>query len=318
MTLALPGLAPLALWDARLGPRPVAVYLQGHAAMAGALRAVLRLLGQPAEALATFPWESLRFEHVETIRSKLVASYKPATAAHHLLAVRGVLATAWKMGRISTDEYHRAIAVQPIKVETLPAGRMLDSAEVRVLLDVARAGGSAVGLRDAAIFAAALFGGLRRAEIASLDLASYRFGFGFPEVIGKGRKPREVPLAPPARAAVEEWIALLIHRAAARGEPLFPRANRGGKSLRRGSRISVSGVGEVIGAVVERAALALPATPHDLRRTFASTLLDLGADLAVVQRLMGHADPKTTSRYDRRPSEAGRAAADLLSKWRTP
>ncbi len=310
-------------------PPTVLVYLDGHKAMLGSLVAVLRAVGALAGDLRTsreealravlaFSWDSLRHADITRARAALVERYKPATAARHMVALRGVLETSWAVGRLSEEERKRAAYKSGVKVETLPVGRMLEAPEVRLIINAARRhGDSAVGRRDAAIVAVGLYGGLRRAEIASLDRAGYEPGLGFPEVVGKGRKPRRVPLAPGGRIVVEAWLQVSEEPAKrARQAALFPRASRGG-SLRWGSRISPSGVGEVVASAVLRAGFAVPTTPHDLRRTYASTLLDLGVDLAAVQRLMGHKDPATTARYDRRPAEKDAAAAELLDDaWR--
>jgi integrase len=299
----------------REGPAPAAVevYLLGHAAMLPALRAVVVLLGAaPADnpdaataAVRVFPWEGLHFEHVEAIRAKLVATYAPATARLYLTAVRGVLRTAWKLGRIDRDAFERAVDVDPIAGDGVPAGRMLSREEIARLFTTCSPIAVTSGTRDGALLALALYAGLRRVELVRLDLADL---YGAKVIVrkGKGRKYREVFLPDVALARIETW---LDERGRAPG-PLFPRHWRGGHA-KVGSRLSVSGVGLVITEAAHAAGIEV--TPHDFRRTFASTLFDAGIDPVTVQGLMGHADPATTARYDRRGDERKQRAADALA-----
>jgi integrase len=287
-------------------PATVAVYLQGHPNMRSSLVAVLRVLGALGEddgaAILAFPWDGLRYEHVEAIRAKLIAAYAPATARRHLAAVRGVLKTAWKMERVGREDYERAVNVDPITGDGEPAGRMLSPEEIARLFVAC---GCA---RDAALVALAVVTGLRREELSRLDLASFD-GFKI-TVIGKGRKRREVflPTAGRSRELLRMWLAERGDGAGA----LFWRLDRGGKPV-RGSRLTPAGVWSVLTSLGRKAKLAPPITPHDFRRTFVSTLLDRGVDLPTVQTLAGHADPKTTGKYDRRGDERKKAAAEKLA-----
>jgi integrase/recombinase XerD len=86
--------------------------------------------------------------------------------------------------------------------------------------------------------------------------------------------------------------------------------NKGGRILQR--RITPQSIYDTLRRLAERAGVAA-FSPHDLRRSFVSDLLDAGADLAAVQALAGHASPTTTARYDRRGERAKRKAADLLA-----
>lgn len=303
----------------RLAPRldasptsSVSVYLQAKPRMAPNLRVVLRLLGAEVKGLdvQNFPWESLRYENVSAIRTLLVEHLAPAYARKCLVAVRGVLKVAWRMDQISTDLYHRAIAVDAIKGDSAQAGRMLAREEIAQLL--AQAGdppGGSMAARDAAIIALAVYAGLRREEISALDVSSI-IGAGMREitVLGKGKKHRNVFIARAALVYVEEWLA----RRGLDPGPLFWRGRRGGR-LAPGRRLSPSGVWEVIVRVAAEAGVR-NVTPHDFRRTYASMLFDAGVDPVTVQKLMGHEDPKTTARYDRRGDEKKIEAADALER----
>jgi site-specific recombinase XerD len=121
---------------------------------------------------------------------------------------------------------------------------------------------------------------------------------------GKGRKDRTTYLDGGA-AAIADWLAV---RGANIGPLLCPVNKAGTITIRRLSDQAV------LGALQKRArqATVKAFSPHDLRRTFISDLLDAGADIATVQRMAGHASPETTSRYDRRGEATKRRAASLL------
>ena len=98
-----------------------------------------------------------------------------------------------------------------------------------------------------------------------------------------------------------------------RGEdagPLFVAVKRGG-TLRHGRRLSPQSIYYLLKIRAKRAGVK-PFSPHDLRRTFVSRLLDAGVDIAIVAKMAGHSNIQTTARYDRRPEEAKQRAANLL------
>ncbi|MDP3909774.1 MAG: tyrosine-type recombinase/integrase, partial [Gemmatimonadales bacterium] len=168
---------------------------------------------------------------------------------------------------------------------------------------------SARGARDLAILAILAGGGLRRAELCSLDVGS----FAERQIVarGKGDAERIVPLAPGAATAVDAYLGRLgATGELAADEPLVV-ATRGRRVLVRGQRLSAPQVRQVLSGLARRAAVAV-LTPHDLRRTYAGSLLDAGVDLPTVQRLMGHSSPVTTASYDRRELRVLEEAASRL------
>jgi len=161
------------------------------------------------------------------------------------------------------------------------------------------------GARDAAMLAI-LTAGLRRSEVVNLDNSDFDATTRALTIRGgKGRVERVTYLPNGVTRAVTDWLAI---RGNAPGPLLYP--------LNKAKRIIVRRMSEqaVMFALQRRATLASVATfsPHDLRRTFISDLLDAGADIVTVQKLAGHASPSTTSKYDRRGEAAKRQAVDLL------
>lgn len=287
---------------------PAAVYLAslaegpGRASMRSTLANVAAMLGATIDAC---PWQSLRYPHVAALRTLLAERFAPATANKYLSAIRRVMREAWLLGLMPGEEYQRARAVPNVKGSRLPAGRALDGGELRALFAACQ-DGTAAGARDAAAFAL-LFGcGLRRAEAAAADLADYDPESGALTVVGKGNRQRRVYAPSGGRRAMDAWIAV-------RGDvagPLLAPVSKGG-TVQAGAGLSPHALMLRLRRRARQAGIAA-CTPHDLRRTFVSAALANGADLAMVQALAGHASPITTQRYDHRPEDAKRAAAQLV------
>lgn len=302
----------------RMDTNAAAVYLAGlrpstRKTMQRALNTIARLLATPRDAepptkwtedsFLSVPWARMRFQHTAAVRSALAERYAPATANLHLSALRGVLRTAWRLGQMTAEDFQRAADLGAVKGERLPAGRAVASGELAALL--ATCGQDIGGIRDAAIIAVLYAGGLRRAELAELDLAHYETTAEGARlvVLGKGNKQRSVPLAGGAARALGDWLAV---RGDAPGPLFHVIGNRN-----RGGRMTTQAVYAMLRARASAAGVA-SLSPHDLRRTFVGDLLDAGADIATVQKLAGHASPATTARYDRRGEAVKRAAVDRL------
>ncbi len=141
-------------------------------------------------------------------------------------------------------------------------------------------------LRDTAVLEVLYGSGVRVSELCGLDTDSLDFAAGAARVLGKGDKERRVPLSAPAYEALRRWLAVRADApgGTAPGAALFRN--------RRGRRLTPRDVRRII----DRRAID-PTHPHALRHTFATHLLDGGADLRVVQELLGHASVATTQRY---------------------
>jgi integrase/recombinase XerD len=296
---AAPDRLPAAVYLARLAPG-------SRRTLRGALDTIAALLtGKLADAM-TCPWHLLRYPHTQAVRAALAARYAPATTNKHLAALRGVLKEAWRLGQLDGESYQRAVDLAGVRGTTLPAGRALASAEVRALFE-ACADGTPGGARDAAMLSLLYGALLRRSESVAVDLADYDLEAAAVAVRhGKGRQERLAYLPAGGRAAVDAWLRV-------RGDepgPLLVPVRKGGLVLIR--RLSPQAVLYACQKRQRQAPGVSPFSPHDLRRTSIGDLLDAGADLAAVQRLAGHAQVTTTTRYDRRPEAVKRKAAELL------
>jgi site-specific recombinase XerD len=295
-----------------LDQNPAAVYLASLAegsrpAMRQALDTIAAMLTNGQYDAFTLNWAALRYQHTAAVRSRLAEQYKPTTANKMLSALRQVLHHAWKLGMMTAEEYQRARDLDPVRGESLPAGRSLDMGEISALINACEADPTPAGVRDAAIIALMYATGIRRASVVKLDVADYDASAKTLRVRGaKGRKEylAHIPQSG-ANRALEDWLVLRGHDPG----PLFWPINKVGRLTNR--RMSTQAIYNLL---VKRAAEAGVEhfSPHDLRRTLAGDLLDAGADIVTVQKILAHANVQTTARYDRRPEETKRKAASLI------
>ncbi|RYX81102.1 integrase [bacterium] len=261
-------------------------------------------------------WGEVRFQHGAALRAVLAEKYAPATANKMLAAWRGTLKAAWRLGQLSSEDYSRAADLGSVRGETLPKGRALAAGELRALLahcanDTYKdATPRPAGIRDAAILCVLYGSGLRRSEIIGLDVNDYDAQSGAVTVRrGKGSKARITYLPTGGQTRVMRWLELRDQKGVPSEGPLFLPIHRSGKIF--DERLT----DQSILAMLQRRALGAGIrsfSPHDLRRTFISDLLDAGADIATVQKLAGHSNVQTTARYDRRGEVAKQKAASLL------
>ena len=236
----------------------------------------------------------------EAVEDYLVAcdaeGLSKATRARRLSSIRQLYRFAFEEGWRTDNPALRLTG--PGRAQRLP--KTLTEAEVTRLMEAARtrARNPADRLRDTALFELLYATGLRVSELVGLPVAAVR---GDPRMIlvrGKGSKERMVPLSAPARAAVIEWLA---HRDAAEeagrkagrspSRHLFPGEGRDGHLTRQYFHSLVKDVAVLAG--ISPASV----TPHVLRHAFATHLLANGADLRVIQTLLGHSDLATTEIY---------------------
>jgi integrase len=227
------------------------------------------------------------------VAERLRTEVSPATGRRVLGALRGILKECWLRGDISRDEFERRFEGIKIRGERVRPGRALTPGEIEALTRDA-------GLLDRALILTMVCGGLRRAEAAGLKYRDVIFGCPEAEsielgILGKGNKERLVYLTGRAASALAAWMA--ENPPALDQELVFG--------------LSVSGLAKRLHAILSR----VHATSHDLRRTYASAALDRGVDLATVQQVLGHEDPRTTAQYDRRGERSARAAAQEVDEW---
>lgn len=136
------------------------------------LETVAQIISTVEMDAQSFPWAALRYQHTQALYSRLLEQYSPATANKMMAAVSRVLEEAWKLGQMSAEDYHRAIALERKSNQRLPRGRTLSAGEVQALMSVCCQDESVKGCRDAALIAVLHGAGLRRAEVVTLELAN--------------------------------------------------------------------------------------------------------------------------------------------------
>ena len=250
-------------------------------------------------SMKEFPWAQLRHSHLLGLKAKFEhEGYSPNTTNLYLCALRGVAHQAWSMGLISDHDERVISSVKGSRGSMAPRGRALPKSETDLLIESCAKLNSAIGIRDAAIFALGAGCGLRRNEIATAKLDDYHPGDGVLFITGKGNKEREVYPPPSVARRLSDWLAV---RSGQAGPTLFCAVRRGGH-IHADKPLTADAVYKIL---LRRARTANISnfTPHDLRRTFATRLLEKGADLNLVKMAMGHSSVQTIQRYDKRDKE---------------
>ncbi len=289
---------------------PPRVYLAGlssgksRRAMGSALMSMANLLGYAH--FDEIPWAALSRHLVIALMVKLEGLGRtPNTRRMYLSALKGVAREAWHAGLLDVDTYQQIKDVRGAKGSRLPAGRALPAAEIEELLNTCRADERPQGVRDVAIIEVLFLTGVRRSELVSLDLTSADFAEHEIRLIGKGNKERLAPINERVIASLRRWLAI-------RGEapgPLFVRIRKGGQITT--DRLSDHAVFKILEWRYMKAGTD-KVRPHDIRRSLINMLLENGEDISTVQEVVGHADIRTTKRYDRTAEKRKKKAIHAL------
>ncbi|MGB5160228.1 MAG: tyrosine recombinase XerC [Thermoanaerobaculia bacterium] len=221
------------------------------------------------------------------LASQARAGLGPQSQARSLSALRSLFRFACREGTLVRNPAEGVRS--PKQARSLP--RHLRPGEVENLLEAAE-GDEPLARRDSAILELLYASGLRVSELSGLDWPDLNLEARTLRVMGKGGKERMVPFGKPAAEALARWLQVWEEvRDPSRGpsEPVFLNY--------RGTRLSARSVRRIIDRYVEKAALAAGVHPHTLRHTFATHLLEGGADLRTIQELLGHSSLSTTQRY---------------------
>lgn len=204
-----------------------------------------------------------------------------------LSAVRSLFRFACREGLVESNP---ASGVRTPK-QSRPLPRHLRPGEIENLLEAAE-GRDPLEMRDRSILELLYAAGLRVGELVGLDWEDVDLSGRMVRVLGKGGKERMVPFGAPAAEALRQWLAVweaVAERGLDPEEPVFLN-NRGG-------RLTARSVRRIVDRYVDKAHIAPGVHPHTLRHTFATHLLEGGADLRAIQELLGHSSLATTQRY---------------------
>lgn len=211
-----------------------------------------------------------------------------ATVARKLASVRGLYGFLVRTERAGHNPAE--LVASPKRSQKLP--RVLSGEQMRTLLERIPAR-TPLELRDRAMLELAYACGLRCEEIVSLDVGSIDFDGERLRVLGKGSKERLLPVGEPAQRALRAYLER------GRGALLADRREPALLLSKSGRRLSNSDVTRRLALWTRQAALAAGVSPHALRHSFATHLLEGGADLRTIQELLGHASISTTQVYTR-------------------
>jgi len=275
----------------------VAAFLEMMAVERGAARNTLTAYGKDLDDARAFlagqglDLDAAAAEDIEAWFQDLGArGLSPATAARRRSAVRQfyrfVLGEGWRQD----DPSRRVVAPKAGR----PLPRVLSREDVNALIAAAAEKDNALGLRLAAMIALLYASGLRISELLALPVTAMARDPAFLMVKGKGGKERLAPLNASAKAAVSAYLAVrpgFLARGLKDSPWLFPSRSASGRLTAR--RVSQLLEDAAIAAGIDRAKVS----PHVLRHAFATHLLEGGADLRVIQTLLGHADIATTQIY---------------------
>jgi integrase/recombinase XerC len=271
-------------------------------AVAAFLRHLERERDASAHTLRAYAQDLEQF--VDHLRGELGREPRPQDA--DLLALRAFLARLYRSGMKRSSAARKLAALRTFfrylcregVLEANPA-RLLQSPRAERLIPehleegemAAVLGASSdddAGLRARALIETLYSTGIRCAELVGLDVDAVDFDERTLRVLGKGRKERIVPFGRPAHAALQAWLPAR-ERMRPRCSALFVNA--------RGGRLTDRSVRNILVRVLQRAAVDRHTSPHTLRHSFATHLLERGADLRAIQELLGHASLSTTQRY---------------------
>ena len=212
---------------------------------------------------------------------------RPATLARKISSIKRFFNYLKESGKI---EENPALTYSAPKISHYHPDYLSPEEIDRIIAKISPESGTA--LRDRAIIEVLYGSGLRLSEMINLKLSDIEFEAGFVRVVGKGNKQRLVPLGEPAAKALERHIDSDRQKGSGLHRDLVF-SNRAGKNY---SRV---GIWKVIKRLVKAAGIVKRVTPHTFRHSFATHLLEGGADLRVVQEMLGHADISTTEIYTR-------------------
>lgn len=210
-----------------------------------------------------------------------------SSSARQLSALRSFFKFMMREG-IVTANPARGVST-PKREKFLPS--VIQASDIETLFEQADCG-KPLGVRDRAWMELLYASGLRIGELVGIDLDDIELRSRLVKVRGKGSKERIVPFGSKAEAAIRAWLGVrleLIRGHEDERQPLFLNY--------RGQRISARSVRRLFDGYVRRASLRSGVSPHTLRHSFATHLLNAGADLRTIQELLGHASLSTTQKY---------------------
>lgn len=236
-----------------------------------------------AQNLVEVPTES---EQITTFYASETVELAPSSMARQQSAMRKFYRYLQRQGQVSSNPMELIDSPKPAK--HLPT--VLTQDEIAALLAVPDTG-KPLGLRDRAIFELMYATGMRVSELVNLKMSQLHMQMNLIQVLGKGDKERLVPVS----AQAQEWVNRYLDNS----RPQLLKKQRPAEVFLNfhGRKLTRQGIWKNLKVYINAAGIDKDVTPHTLRHSFATSLLENGADLRVVQEILGHADVSTTQLY---------------------
>ncbi|MCL1096165.1 tyrosine-type recombinase/integrase [Shewanella kaireitica] len=291
---------PTALLLSRLAP-------SGRRPLRCQLNTVRKLLKWKGE-VESQPFHTLNYAQIEYVkRHKLDDGKSPRTINLVLFALKAIVKTGFLMGVVDDMQWRQVQAVKRLPINPSSRGKALSSDCVSQLITTCYLDKRYIGKRDCCILALFLSTGLRRFELANLTVSDINLDkYTLTVKSGKGKKPRNQPIPMWALTYIENWLRVRTHQQGDLFNPIWNNVIKHGRGL------SSAALYQIVKART-LANTGINISPHDLRRTFITELLNQKVDLSTASKLAGHANVTTTQIYDKRDESVMREAIDQLS-----
>lgn len=242
-----------------------------------------QFLEQQQLSLEQLEYRDLRY-YMATLQQK--QELKKTTLSRKTAAIKSFCKYLNREGWLEHNPADLLMA--PKKDKRLPA--VISEIDMTAFLDDFLSGEEPLQLRNKAIFELLYSSGLRVSELVALDVKSVQKQKGILRILGKGNKERIVPVGQQAQAAIAHYLE--------DGRPLLVKQEEAALFLNnQGGRLTSRGVEYILEQYIRKGALKYKVTPHAFRHSFATHMLDNGADLRVIQELLGHESLSTTQIY---------------------
>lgn len=244
-----------------------------------------------AEDLRIKKLNGVELRHIEQYLEELTAmDLSVSSIARNISSVRGFHEFAVVEGMAEANPAE--LVELPKKAKNLP--EVLNPEEVSAIIDIPNRETDA-GIRNAAILETLYATGMRVSELVNLELDNLFFEIGFMRVVGKGNKERLVPVGEMAQSALEHYIEVVRPKFQSDKNP--QKAQNKIFLSQRGNPLSRMSIWNIVNDAAERAGIKKNVYPHIFRHSFATHLLEGGADLRAVQEMLGHSSILTTEIY---------------------
>lgn len=257
-------------------------------------------------------WEQMRTEHIVSFLASQPWDSE-RTYNCYLSVLKSVAKACWQSKLMDREDLDRIQSIKQHRVYREQTGRAIDFDEAKKMFTAAAEESThPMQIRDKAIYTLLLGCGLRRNEVAELRLKRVHINEQRISVIGKGNKERSVYLSGLVYESLIEWLEI---RNKEKGKDdsgfVFCRVLKNGRLVAKSS-LDPASVGRVVQKLCDKSGIIDKVTTHDLRRTFATRLIEKNVDIVEVQKLMGHESVTTTGNYVRKKDEKLKEAANKI------